>query len=244
MLEWLEQNWQWLTGIVIGGLIALVVYWRQHRPKTLDYQIVNNIPILANRSGEIADKLNVTYDSFQVKDPRIITVRIVNTGKRSIMPSDYEGRVRITFEQYVLIDGSISSAANDDIKTKLFFVGAKGELLSGPPRFSAMSLEFGLLNPGEWVELLLISDGDPGEISVTARFADQARQMRALSAERQATWSIVSLIAGLGLGFLIITALEILPPAAFFPVATVAFVLLAVTRVWLWRRPRNPDSDS
>jgi hypothetical protein len=172
-MSWWSQNWVGAIGIAIGVIGILAAFW-QRRPKRLDYKIITNVPVVPRAADNIRHDLAVTYGGAVVKDLHVVRIRVINSGKQAIRAGDYDVPVTITYEKDVPLDAFISHASTPELCHTAVQFHDDGPDLDP----SKISIAPGLLNPGEWVDVQLISDGPPGEIEVRSRFADQSRAMR------------------------------------------------------------------
>ena len=151
----------------------MIALW-QREPKTLDYEIVNNVAILTSHANLLREKLKVTYEREPLDDPHIVTIRIVNTGKRAVVKGDYDQPIEIDYENRGPFDGSVIAAKPPGIFAPESIYDEFDANKLGP------SLRPDLLNPGDEFVVQLLSEGEPGEVMVSCRFADQTRPMRRL----------------------------------------------------------------
>jgi hypothetical protein len=76
-VEWAEDNWFGILGILIGVLVAVgQVFW-QRQPKTLDYEVRNKLPLLAPQTHEasrgLSAPLHLYYGDELVRNPYLLT---------------------------------------------------------------------------------------------------------------------------------------------------------------------------
>lgn len=170
--NWLSDNADWLTGTVVGAIgiaVALLIYFWQRKPKTLDYSVVSNVPLVSHAAGMVGN-LEVVYNRQSVKDPRLLVVRIKNTGKVAIVGEDYVEGPSIHFGSPVEVIDAFQVGGSSPNMVQLIAVGHG----HGP-----VEPEVGLLNSGEYFDLQMLLDGDPGDVTASARFKDQNRPMQA-----------------------------------------------------------------
>ena len=170
-MDWIGDNFGTMVGAVIGllGVVAAlwIAFW-QSKPKRLDYEIRNNVPILSSHASALRGRMSVLFEGKHVDEPRLVTVRIKNTGKQAVTVDDYVDMIRVKFEKNPPFDGFIADESIPGICTDVF-----DDLIAKVP-----AMRPPLLNPGDWFDVQLISDGPPGEIEVTSRFKEQSRPMR------------------------------------------------------------------
>jgi hypothetical protein len=171
--QWLVDNWEFIFGVagVIGLILALVIHLIERQPKQLDYEIRSDIRLAIPHADKFHEKVEITWESIRLKDPRLVVLRIRNTGKRSISRLDFEGGqpIRIEYERNQFFDAVIvrtSPALSPELAAESIWDDDKQYFLPS------------MLHPTEWFELQLLSDMDHGDIRATSRFADQRRPMR------------------------------------------------------------------
>jgi hypothetical protein len=173
-MDWIQNNPE-TTATAVFGVLALAValwiaFW-QNKPKRLDYEIRNNVPILSSHASSLGGRLSILFEGKGVTEPRLVTVRIKNTGKLAVTADEYVDPIRVDYERNPPFDGFVAQESTPGILTDVF----DGAL----PKRPAMVPE--LLNPGDWFDVQLLSDGEPGTISVSSRFKNQSRKMRVIS---------------------------------------------------------------
>ncbi|MGI8723510.1 MAG: hypothetical protein ACR2JG_14965 [Geodermatophilaceae bacterium] len=83
---WFSESWQFLVGLTIGliGLAAGYTYFQiNRRVKTLDWQSLGNLRIVSS-PPQVSESmgLEVTWQGVLVKEPRLIRLRILNSGNQ------------------------------------------------------------------------------------------------------------------------------------------------------------------
>ena len=182
--SWIAKHWEFVVGAVLGagGLaIGAASWYFQRQPKRLDYEFLSRVTILHERADVLRGKLKMDYDGVPIKDPRIVTIRISNTGKRGISQDDFKnGRpITITYETNPPFDGHIVATSRG------LPIDAVEEIF--PPISDPLADDYDpspqilprLISAGEWFDVQYLSDGPPGTISVACRFLDQSRSMQA-----------------------------------------------------------------
>jgi hypothetical protein len=224
-----------LISVITGFGLGYFFHRLQRQPKTLDWELVANQSILGAGKRYIGEsRLTVLWDGMKLSHPRLVTLRIVNSGKREIELDDYERPVNI-FSSGDIIDAIITGSGPND----LFPTGSQPPK---PEKVSPHELEFspGLLNAGDWIELQLVVDGEQGRPVVSTRFAGQSRSMRNLQEVRQASnnrWGWFALgIAIMSLGGMFIFVYpnrerEGVPIAALF--FTISALVSVISLRWL-----------
>jgi hypothetical protein len=193
---WLADNWFALAGVLVGLLGGWLIALWQREPKRLDFEIVNSVAILTPHAEMIRGSLQVLYDDVPLNDPHIVTIRIVNTGKRAVVRDDFVQPIEIEYENNAPFDGNVVEESHEGLFQPESIFGEDGESV-----IPSMLPE--LMNPGDFFAVQLLSDGGPGLIDVRCRFADQARAMRrinhdAIAAEVLKTFEVTASVAPTG----------------------------------------------
>ncbi len=117
--------------------------------------------------------LRVTLNGEPVAEPRVVTVRVRNTGKAAIRADDFDpggDGIRLQFSPDVVSVGLAGGSVGLAESTALLVNLASHRVTIKP----------GLLNPGEYLDIQLFVDGpSQGEtILLSARFVEQSRPPR------------------------------------------------------------------
>lgn len=152
------------------GICLGFYYFRQSRiRKTLDWKPLSNTPLLAKAAaGELPD-LDVVYDGQSVRQPRIVRMRLQNTGNREVPADDFVVFPTFTFNKARLLAAFVVDESSLDVygvSEFLFEPGAQG-----------VQLDPEVLNPGDWVDLQFVIDGESEWPVVSCRFAGQTRPL-------------------------------------------------------------------
>lgn len=159
-----------LAGVSI--VVALVVGIASWRPKHLDYAIVNDIPILWRGAHSFKQSMSVRYDDIELSDPRLVTVRIRNTGKKAIRPEDFDEPVSVSFTKNPPIQARIFEGTSPKFGRAAISRHGQG-----------VHVESLMINPRDWFDIQILSDGPHGNITVQSRIVD-ARPMKLKMVER------------------------------------------------------------
>lgn len=229
-MTWLTHNWEFVVGTaiaVVGILIGVAIAFWQRQPKQLDYAIKTQIRLIGDRIARAPDApaFAVTYDGdIDVKDPGVLVVRVANTGKRAVVDTDYTEGIQISANATAFLMAPHLTAKSD---------GVSPESIGSLYRLFRDSDEGGLtprlLNPGEWFEVQILTDGDAGDVMLASRFADQTRRMESVVTLKLNSSPAVWATWGLGIG----TAIAGLIGLAVYQLAIFAlcFVLGSLTVV-------------
>lgn len=113
--------------------------------------------ILSNKSGHLP--LQVVFNGQNVTTPYITHVRLGNTGKVELKADDFDKPVSISFDKSILLQVLVSGRSSEDIDPDLVQTS------------NSISFTPSLLNPREWIEYQLITDGQRETPTVYARVA-------------------------------------------------------------------------
>lgn len=180
----------------------------------------------------------VAYSGVDIDDPYIAVIRIANTGKVPISAADFNVGRPITFaySKSGYWNAEIV-ATSDDLSASNISIAIPDAIPEEPPR--QVELVPQLLNPNEWFDLQLLSEGLGQPMQPSGRFAGQARPMkdfRTFARRQAARQSYLGLIL-LSLGF---PAALIVSPATGSPPTALAvlglFVILGITPLLIARR--------
>jgi len=248
--KWWSDYWQFAVGTALaaaGILAGVVIAVWQRQPKRLDYEVMNDVALLSRHERALRGKLTVEYNGVRMEAPQIVTVRIRNTGKRGVVDDDYVEPIAISYEMN-------PPAAVNVVDASLGVAGDLEPIFKLDAVVSVVAFAPALMNPGEWFDVQMISDGRHGEIFVRTRFADQQRPMHeirprpsagTLREARLLTLTCVLLATGIvvvsltGIGYLLWIALV---PAVWVAVMAVwadPFVSSALRRFMLKRAARS-----
>ncbi len=177
--------WRWLTdnielvglavGVALGvpGIALAVYYQRQNRRKTLDYLIVADQAILAVKHDRTSTGLEVKWRGVEVDEPRIVAIRLINTGSREVLASDYGGNsVVVRLPHGKILSGTTVGRSFDEA------IEYGEDFIMTFPDEHTSNVDLPLLNPKDWIAIQLTIDGRSDELTVKTRFAGQSRPMR------------------------------------------------------------------
>jgi hypothetical protein len=173
--SFLERN-SWITGIVVPIAVGIAVlaierFWhrKDRSTKTLDYRVIDDLPILANRPDD--DDLKVTYMDEEVNHPRIVRVRFTNTGKQVIKSTDFLEPYVISCRTSNLLDATITDESDQNL-VMMFETDSRNSDGNG-----TITLTCNTLNTGDTFTVQLIVDSEkPTGIKVSGRIEGQTRR--------------------------------------------------------------------
>ena len=156
-----DPVWQFVGAIisVIAIYAAIVIYKRQKGVRKLNCDIIYYSHIL-NIEEKEENKLLLSFGGEQIKEACIIIFKLYNAGTVSILASDFEGPVAISFgKETRILDAEVAWTRPEGIPARINF---------SPERFFFRPI---LLNPGDTVALKAIVSQAKGEFEINGRIA-------------------------------------------------------------------------
>lgn len=220
------SDWLALGGVLVGLAGVAVAIWAvqgQRRPKQLDYFVVSSAGLLRPEAQRMREPLSIDYDGVPMRTPWLATIRVVNTGKQAVEAADYVDPIRVTYERNPPFDGYVAATSRDGLwpEGQSIWPADPAAPTDSSEPLGTHEIHPPLLNPGEWLEVQLLSDGDPGGLTVQAAFPDQSRpmqsaQIRGPQLRRQRLQRVfLSMLFGGAVGILVSTVLRGGPLGAF-----------------------------
>jgi len=159
MNEFVKNNWQWVTGIVVSFAGIIISIWL-----TLAFQnkkaIASGVISSINVGKSIHPGMKVFYKDKIIEAGAITTVMIKNNGDQPVVAKDFDTPIEISFpEKSSVKDALVIEKIPANIKAVVEF---KNNLVMLAPT---------LLNPGDHIKIQALVEGDIQEPTVTARIA-------------------------------------------------------------------------
>ena len=170
-----EQTWlPEIVFFVLGSIITAVVLLLQRQTKTLDWELVADQPIVGAMAEYIGSSLTVEWEGTKLEQPRVINLRIFNSGKREVLGSELQGPIGIVVPNAKIVAAYVTGSTPGAY--------SKGAV----PIDRNVSIEYGdvvklkpeFLNRDDYLAVQVIVDGQEGRAEVASRFAGQSRDMR------------------------------------------------------------------
>jgi hypothetical protein len=171
------QTWVALAaGSVVTIMVAFLIYQIQKSPRTLDYAIRSTQDLTANASPHLRDRMSiiwrdVTSGGFAagrtLKEPRIVNYHIRNTGKRAIDADDFKSPIEVKAGTGSIVDIIVTKVSHDGILDV-------GPL---PSEHGTSSFTPALMNPKDWIELQVITNGCPEPPELSSWIREETRPM-------------------------------------------------------------------
>lgn len=159
MNEFVKNNWQWVTGIVVslaGIIISIWLTLAFQNKKAIASGVISNI----NVGKSTHPGMKVFYKDKVIDAGAITTVMIKNSGDQPMVAKDFDTPVEILFpEKSSVKDALVIEKYPANIKSTVEF---KNNLVMLAPT---------LLNPGDYIKIQALVEGDIQAPTVTARIA-------------------------------------------------------------------------
>jgi hypothetical protein len=156
-----ETVWASIAAVFITAIVGWAFYWLTVRPKRFSWEIMSINPII--RAPDSARKsLQVLYDGDKKDSPNVVLMRFGNTGRKSIRPTDFDGPIRLTFDQPTLL-----STSTPDVE-----YGFSYDLVED---MQGVQITPRLIKKGEYIDVQFITDGPLEPPQVDLRFDGKAQ---------------------------------------------------------------------
>lgn len=150
---------------VVAAVIAWLTYRSQSSKRSLEYLVVSSQRLVNPR---VAAELAVSFHGVSVNDPSLTVIRLVSTGDRGIPADSFDTPLGLIMRGAVrVVSGSVSARRPDSLPVVLRIDGNR------------LVIEPLLLNPGDFIEVQALTEGQPDDIIVDARIADVSPRRRA-----------------------------------------------------------------
>jgi hypothetical protein len=186
VLDWLSK---YTAELVIGAVFfvfgAIAQWWLGRRRKTLDWQLKIDESLVHPTVQRYTPGLSVTVDDLDLEQPRIVLLRIVNSGKDEVRADEYTKPITIEVPGAGIADAIVTAVSEPDVYELRSI--RHDNASTADPLADIMTLPVSLvpelLNQGDWIELQLLVAGVQGAPEVSARFAGQTRKMKNVRSE-------------------------------------------------------------
>jgi hypothetical protein len=142
---------------VLSAIVALFTFigLKPEKEKELEWEYLSRNS-LVNSSAAETDKIRVSFDGRPIRQLTVISARLNNSGDLPIASNDInDGRYpTVKFNDTVtVIAAEIKMQNPADVVAHLFVDANK------------ITVNHGLLNPGDWIGVQILVEGDPGDVS-------------------------------------------------------------------------------
>jgi hypothetical protein len=156
----------WVTvGLALASVLIAWITYRSQRSKTrLEYAIVASVKLLP---VGVPKDLKVSLGERQISDPHVLAVRIVNTGDKSIRAASFDTDLSISLTDVrEVVEVSATSSRPLDLGAEIVADGVDVKI-------SPL-----LWNPGDMIQIQILSDGSPSGVAVLGRVEDLPKVSR------------------------------------------------------------------
>jgi hypothetical protein len=171
------QTWVGLgIGSVVTIMVAVLIYRKQKTPRTLDYAIRSTQDLTSDASPHLRTRMEILWkgqgeDSHLgriLKEPRIVNYHIRNTGKRAIDADDFKKEIEVRAGSGSIVDVIVTEVSHE------------GVIELGPISSDVDDATFfipSLMNPKDWINIQVITDGCPNAPKLTSWIREESRPM-------------------------------------------------------------------
>jgi hypothetical protein len=183
--------WAGVILAALGIVVAIAIYLRQRTIKRFEYHMISSRELMVDAKVGGNKELRVRYGEREVKDPRLVALKLHNSGRMEIRSDDFEQPVRIVVSPEASVVFTEVVGTNPDRLQPIITI-ADDKTLELKPL---------LLNAGDWMELQLLVDGDPTPLELVGRIAgvqhirDIEPRLKRNELIKQQAWFIVAVIA-------------------------------------------------
>jgi hypothetical protein len=150
----------WITlSVGLAALIVAVLTYLHRRGRSrLEYVVIVRRSLLPDR---VSHELEVMHQGAMVSAPALTVLRLVSVGDQAIRPPDFETDLIMKFEgAHALASATVSARRPADLRPDLVIHG------------DCVHIAPTLINPGDMLELQVISAGEPSTVSAGGRVAN------------------------------------------------------------------------
>lgn len=156
-IGWLRDGiWQFVGATL--ALIAIFITLKQNNRKKISYEILTDIDVFNTRDNN--SELKLHYKKTLINKPRLIEIKIYNSGNIPISKVDYERPIEIIFAtSSIIIDAEVVETHPPNIETQISKDGSK------------LYFSSGVFNSGDIIKIRVLLDGDKGQTTIQGRVA-------------------------------------------------------------------------
>jgi hypothetical protein len=150
-----------IVGPVVGvaAIVAtVVVYLRQRRVTSVDFDILSDIKLIDSDAADaFANRLEVSYNSRLLRHPRIVDVKVINTGNTPVQADDYHEPIVFELDGgYSPIEAKVIAGSTPNLAGDIFETQPNGS--------RAISIRPPLLNSKDWFTLRMLFDNRDSQL--------------------------------------------------------------------------------
>jgi hypothetical protein len=146
-----------LVGVAIL-VVGYITYRNLHGKTRLEYVVVSNARVVPS---QIAAKLDVIYGGARVADASVAIIRLVNTGDKAILADHFSSPLGIRLDGVNEVVAALATKTRPADLIPVLSVKTSSVLIAPL-----------LINPGDLIQLQLLSSGLPSGVTVEGRIAD------------------------------------------------------------------------
>ncbi|BCL82174.1 hypothetical protein ccbrp13_46390 [Ktedonobacteria bacterium brp13] len=164
-----------IVAVVVGVtaiIVAIWIYKRQKLKKEISYEIVSNAP-LVSINEKMKDRIKILLDGSEMNSPRLIVIKLINTGNDAVKKDDIEDPLSIQIQGATIISAEV---LNTDPQN--FFLKPEDKKDFVQWQGSEITLQKKLFNPKDEISISTLIDGEDQSIYVGGRIANA--QIKAL----------------------------------------------------------------
>jgi hypothetical protein len=142
------------------GLIAGIFATRLQRDRRrLQYTIRADTRLLGGETEDFRGDIELFHDGKRIEDPQLLIIHFENSGNRPILPSDYYEPISFDLTTGQVLSVGITQKSEESIDSH---VSVQSQTISLDPL---------LMNPKDWIDLKILTDGPAGNVSARSRIA-------------------------------------------------------------------------
>jgi hypothetical protein len=158
-------SWAGLLLGVVGVMVAYLAYRSQRGRRRLEYLVIGSFTVVP---PQLSTALSVTYNRARISDAAVAILRLVNTGDRAILAAQFEASLTVRAEGSKKVVAAVPSRTRPQGLNPILSIETDGVAIAPM-----------LLNPGDMIELQIITSGPPSRVTVSGRIADAVILQRA-----------------------------------------------------------------
>ncbi len=138
-----------LVVTVLGVALGVAFFLMQRDKKTFDWMLLTNEAIVTSVPAKAVGGITVYMDgTTQLQEPRLLTIRFTNTGKKEVRPEDFDGDITIKPRPYLVIRSAKAVRRKSGMRHLPQVAFDDQECIVAPI----------LYNRGDWVDVQLLVD--------------------------------------------------------------------------------------
>lgn len=157
-------SWVGILIGVIGVALTYVSYRSQRNRKRMEFLVLSNQRLLTSR---VAGDLDVAFNGETVEDPSIVVLRMVSTGDKAILKTDFHSPLAIVIKgARRIVTASVAAKRPRDLDLTMTSEGNR------------VVIEPTLINPEDFLEIQILASGQATHVALEGRIADVVLKRR------------------------------------------------------------------